>query len=590
MRRQDTETRRCHGWPGTLWVQPCTAGQAGHRPKVGRGTRPQIRLLRLVLLALAILLAASDALAVGVRQYCFMVPMRDGTRLATDVYLPRLPRYACPVILIRTPYGRHQITKLEARFVCRQGCGLAVQDVRGRYGSEGTDVTFSPSDVANQTTDGHDSIRWLARQGWCDGRVATWGPSALGIAQNLLAPGAPKALRAQHVTMAFSDMYSQAAYQGGAFRTELIEGWFQEHAFGSTGIETIRAHPRYDEFWARLNTETQAGKVNVPAVYWGGWYDVFLQGTINSFVTVHNQGGPGARGRCRLILGPWSHQDIERLVDPRNAGCWPRAGDPFRFFDYWLKGCRNGVPYDKPVHYYVMGDRCDPRAPGNFWRSADNWPPPSKPTEFYLHADGAIRDAAPQSPDGRLSYRYDPNRPVPTAGGQNLNLPQGPRDQRKIESRPDVLVFTTDVLSKPLEVSGRIYAKLYVSSDCPDTDFTVKLSDVYPDGRSMLLCDGILRARYRESFERESFLEPGTVYELTIDLWSTSIIFNRGHRIRVAVSSSNSPRFEPNRNTGGSHNDGQPPRIATNTLHLSNQYPSHVILPVYRAKPTREQK
>ncbi len=585
MPKQEARTAGCPGRP----VRPRTAGLAGSR------TRAQIRLLWLLLLTLALGLAASDAGALGVKQYCFMVRMRDGTRLATDVYLPRLPRRCrWPVILVRTPYGKHKITKREARFVCRQGCGLAVQDVRGRYCSEGTDVTFSPglpsegreddavpNGLPGQGTDGHDSIRWLARQGWCNGRAATWGPSAMGIAQNLLAPNAPKALKAQHVMMAFSDMYSQAAYQGGAFRKALIDGWFEEHRFGAAGLRAVRAHPRYDEFWQQLNAERRAAEVDVPAVFWGGWYDAFLQGTINSFVTIHNQGGPRARGRCRLILGPWAHKDIERLVDPRNAGCWPRAGDPFRFFEYWLKGCRNGVPCDQPVHYYVMGARCEPGALGNFWRIAASWPPPSRPSEFYLHADGSLRDVPPGTAEGQLTYRYDPDHPVPTVGGQNLNLPQGPKDQRKVESRPDVLVFSTDRLSRPLEVSGRIRARLYVSSDRPDTDFTVKLTDVYPDGRSMLVADGILRARFRESFEREDFLEPGKVYELTVDLWSTSIIFNRGHRIRVAVSSSNAPRFEPNPNTGGSWNDGQPPQIATNTVHLSSQHPSHVVLPVY---------
>jgi hypothetical protein len=539
--------------------------------------------IRIVLLTLAISLAGCDAFALGLKQYCFMVPMRDGTRLATDVYLPRFPRRRrWPVILVRTPYGRHKTTTLQARYVCRRGWGLVVQDLRGRYGSQGTDVTFSPTDTVGQNSDGHDTVRWVARQGWCNGRVGTWGPSAIGIAQNLLAPEAPEALKVQHVMMACSNMYAQAAYQGGAFRKALIEGWFRENQFNGVGMQTIRAHPRYDDFWARLNPEAQASQVNAPAVFWGGWYDIFLQGTINSFTTIHNQGGPRARGRCRLILGPWSHDDIERLSDPRYADCWPGAGDPFRFFEYHLKRSRNCVPCDKPVHYYVMGDRCDRRAPGNFWRSAESWPPPSEPAKFYLHCDKALRGAVPESPHARLAYKYDPSDPVPTVGGQNLNLAQGPKDQREVESRPDVLLFTTDVLSEPLEVSGRIRAKLYVCSDCPDTDFTVKLTDVYPDGRSMLLADGILRARFRESFEKENFLEPGEVYALSVDLWSTSIIFNRGHRIRVAVSSSNAPRFEPNPNTGGSWDDGQQPRIATNTLHLSNEHASHVILPIYQ--------
>jgi putative CocE/NonD family hydrolase len=238
------------------------------------------------------------------------------------------------------------------------------------------------------------------------------------------------------------------------------------------------------------------------------------------------------------------------------------------------------VPWDKPVHDYVMGDRCNPAPPGTFWRPPDNWPPPTTPVKFYLHADGGLRTAPPHQADAKLSYRYDPNDPAPTIGGQNLHGTYGPLDQRPVESRSDVLLFTSEPLSEPLEVTGRIYAELYVSSDCPDTDFTVKMTDVYPDGRSIILCDGILRARYHESLERPSLLTAGKVYKLRIDLWSTSVVFNRGHRIRVAVSSSNFPRFEPNPNTGKLPREGSETRVATNTVYLSGQQPSHIILPV----------
>lgn len=537
---------------------------------------------RATFVALLVCVAAPTAsAAVGLKRFCCMVRMRDGTRLATDVYLPRVPRRSWPVVLMRTPYGKHEIKRIYARLVCRRGWGVVVQDMRGRFQSQGRDALVFQSGNWPEGCDGHDTLRWIARQPWCNGRVATWGPSAMGFTQNMLAPGAPGALRAQHVMMAFSNMYAQAAYQGGAFRKALVEGWLHEHRFSDRNLRAIREHPKYDEFWAKLNPEAQAHRVNVPTVFWGGWYDAFLQGTINSFVSIQHRGGPRARGNCRLILGPWSHRDISRLIDPRNARCWPAAGDPLRFFNYWLKCCCNGVPADHPVYYYVMGDRCDPCAPGNCWRAADDWPPPSRPTEFFLHADGSLSTARPHASGSSLSYQYDPANPVPTLGGQNLNLRQGPADQRPVESRPDVLVFTTKTLRRPLEVTGRVTARLYVASDCPDTDFTVKLTDVYPDGRSVLLADGILRARYRLSFEQEDFLEPGEVYPITIDLWSTSNVFNRGHRIRVAVSSSNAPRFEPNPNNGRPLLPGGETRIATNTVHLSPGYPSCVILPVH---------
>lgn len=278
-----------------------------------------------------------------------------------------------------------------------------------------------------------------------------------------------------------------------------------------------------------------------------------------------------------MIIAPIGHGSFNELKYPPNSKM-PPAAEASRLFDCWLKGKDNGAESDKAVHYYVMGDPTDENAGGNFWRQADNWPPPAEPTAFYFHPDKRlVRGTAPDGAKA-LSYRYDPNNPVPTVGGQNLLLPKGPMDQRKIESRPDVLLFTTDVLAEPVEVTGRIYAKLYVSSDCVDTDFTVKLTDVYPDGRSMLVTDGILRASLRNSFERPELMQAGETCELTVDLWSTSLVFNTGHRIRVAISSSNAPRFEPNPNTGRKDS----PRVATNTLHVSGEHASHILLPIYR--------
>jgi putative CocE/NonD family hydrolase len=254
--------------------------------------------------------------------------------------------------------------------------------------------------------------------------------------------------------------------------------------------------------------------------------------------------------------------------------------DPFAWYDHILLGKENAVAKEKAVHYYVMGDPTDKEAPGNVWRHVDDWPPPSKATPFYFHADGTLVADKPPAGDESKTYEYDPKNPVPNVGGQELGVPLGPMDQRKVENRPDVLLFTTDELQEPIEVTGRLTAKLFISSDCPDTDFTVKLCDVYPDGRSMLVTDGILRARYHKSFEQESFLRPGEVYELNVDLWSTSLVFNKGHRIRVAVSSSNSPRFEANPNTGKPFRADKETRIAKNTVHLSAKRASHIILPV----------
>ena len=511
-----------------------------------------------------------------------MVAMRDGIKLATDVYFPGDDTGKYPVIVARTPYDKSGGAAFAANAV-RRGYGFVIQDLRGRFKSEGHHAIIFANDGLGDHQDGPDTLAWIAKQSWCDGNIGSWGGSALGITQNMAAPGAPDALKAQHVSVAFSDDYSQAAYQGGAFRTQLLERWLRSTGMIEKNLETFVAHPTYDEFWKRLNTETQAAKVRAPGVFYGGWYDIFLQGTINSFVAIQCRGGDGAKGKCRLVIGPIGHGQFNELKYPANAAQGPACGDVFAWFDHVLRGKANAIAKEKAVHYYVMGDPTDAKAPGNFWRHADDWPPPSKNVPFYFHSDDTLVQGKPAAGSDSKTYTYDPKNPVPNMGGQELGVPLGPMDQRKVEKRADVLLFSTNELTEPVEVTGRITAKLYISSDCPDTDFTVKLCDVYPDGRSMLVTDGILRARYHKSFEKESFLEPGHVYELTVDLWSTSLVFNKGHRIRVAVSSSNSPRFEANPNTGKPFRADKETRVAKNTLHLSAKYPSRIVLPVYAA-------
>jgi predicted acyl esterase len=514
-------------------------------------------------------------------QQTSMVSMSDGIKLATDVYLPAQGAAPYPVVLIRTPYDKNSL-KGGAGNMCALGYAVVVQDMRGRFSSEGHHaIIFGNEGLGGANKDGHDTIKWIAEQPWCNGKIATWGGSALGIAQNMAAPGAPTELKGQVVQVAFSNYYGQAAYQGGVWRKELLEGWLKATKMEDGNLSTFLGHPYYDEFWKSLNAEQHAPLVNAPGVFSGGWYDIFLQGTINSFVTIQDRGGPEARGHCVLIIAPVAHGAFKELVYPTNivsaAPVNPMA--PMGHFAAWLKGEPSNISELKPVHYFVMGDPIDQLAPGNFWRSADSWPPPAKVTPFYFCSNHELCRSAPTDTQ-TLSYKYDPNDPVPTVGGQNLNIEKGPMDQTKVEGRPDVLLFTSDPLEQPIEVSGRIGAKLWISSDCPDTDFTVKLCDVYPDGRSMLVTDGIRRASLRNGFETPEFLESGMVVEVNVDLWSTSLIFNKGHRIRVAVSSSNAPRFEPNANSGDPHPVGKT-RIATNTLYVSQEHPSAILLPIY---------
>ena len=515
-----------------------------------------------------------------------MVAMTDGTELATTIYLPE-GKPPFPVIVSRTPYNKDGL-KPDAEKFCKRGYAYVAQDFRGRFKSKGHHAIIFHNEGWTNPHDGQDTLKWVAAQPWCNGKIGSTGGSALGITQNMTAPVAPDALKAQFVVVAYSDMYSQGAYQGGAFRTGLLENWLKATGMTDVNLKTFVSHPKYDDFWVEMNPETQAEKVRAPGVFLGGWYDIFLQGTINSFLTIHEHGGEGARGKCRLVIGPFGHGNMTELKYPPNSGKGPACRNDVDWFDFTLKGKANEVANEKPVHYYVMGDPTDKSAPGNYWRNADHWPPDATVTSFYLHPEGKLLADAKQTGEGSKSYKYDPAKPVPTVGGAELGADIGPKDQRKVESRDDVLVFTTDVLKEPIEVTGRITAKLFISSDCPDTDFTVKLIDVYPDGRSMIVTDGILRARFRESFQGEKLLEPGKVYEMNVDLWSTSLIFNKGHKIRVAVSSSNSPRFDPNPNTGHAFRADKETRVATNTVYFSEKYPSRIMLPIHNEESKQE--
>ena len=511
-----------------------------------------------------------------------MVPMRDGTHLATDLYLPT-GEGSWPVILMRTPYNKEGFDS-KGRMLTAfnlHGYAVAVQDMRGRFASEGKDLAFLDCGWGDNQ-DGYDTVEWLARQPWCDGRVGTMGGSALGITQNLMAGARPPHLAAQHIGVAAFSLYHHTAYPGGVFRKSQVEGWLKNHGFHPDNLALMREHRLYDDFWRQLDADTRADQITAPAVHVGGWFDTFCQGTIDAYLSRQRRGGPGARGNQKLIIGPWTHGGQSRreqgeLVFPADASRPPAIAEMRRWFDYWLKGKPSGVNETPAVAFYVMGDVDDPDAPGNHWRTASDWPPAAESTRFYFHPEGLLSRESPGESEASRSFTFDPADPVPTRGGRNLNLPAGPMDQRPVEDRDDVLLFTTEPLTEPLEVTGRLKAVLWVRSSAPDTDFTVKLTDVYPDGRSMLIADGIRRCRFREGFEQEQLMTPGEVYRIEVDLWSTSILFNRGHRVRVVVSGSNYPRFDVNNNQADPE---APPVAATNTLYLDAEHPSHIVLPV----------
>jgi hypothetical protein len=281
-------------------------------------------------------------------------------------------------------------------------------------------------------------------------------------------------------------------------------------------------------------------------------------------------------------MGPWTHGGFQttkqgELTYPENSKdnfSW----DMFvEMLDQYILDASDDFENHPNVSYYVMGDVTDSNAPGNMWRYSDYWPVEYHEDEWYFHHDGLLSKEIPD--DDPLTYFYNPNNPVPSVGGQNLILPRGPYDQKSVENRDDVLIFTSDILTEPYEATGPIKARLYVSSDCPDTDFTVKLTDVYPDGRSMLITEGILKMRFRNGFDHWDFMEPGVIYEIEVDVWSTSYIWNTGHQIRIAVSSSNYPRFLNNPNTADPIYQNTDTYIAENTVYLDYMHPSCIILP-----------
>ena len=431
--------------------------------------------------------------------------------------------------------------------------------------------------------DGLDTVAWIRKQPWCNGSIATIGGSAGGITQNFLAGTAPDGLKAQYISVAPADMYSDVSYIGSAFRKADVENWTTNNKFDPKALATHRAHPSYDDYWRDIDTHTKFAVMNVPAIHIGGWFDMFQQGTIEQFLGRQHHGAPGSRGTQKLVMGPWTHgigkMPAGQLTFP-DASRVPLKYDPVRWFEHYLKGADNGIEKEPAVAYYVMGDTSKPGAPGNEWRYADDWPIPAKEVPVYLSADRKLALKAPAADAAPHEFTFDPANPCPSIGGQNLTIDRGSMDQRKIEGRDDVVVFTSDVLDKPVEVTGRLFAKIFVSSSAADTDLSVRICDVYPDGRSMLLTEGIQRLRYRKSREKPEPLTPGQVEEVTVDCWSTSIIFNEGHRVRVTVTSSNFPRFDVNPGTGKPWTDDGEKVKQTNRIYCDAAHPSHLIVPM----------
>ncbi len=522
-----------------------------------------------------------------------MIPMRDGSALATDIYLPA-PDARLPLILIQTPYGRRNYAREWGARAAAWGYGVAIQDMRGRGDSQGEPRPFMDCGWGDRR-DGYDTVEWLARQEFCNGKVGTIGASAMGIAQTMMAPSAPPHLVCQYIQVGAASLYHHAAYHGGVLRKALVEGWLRDTRYPEQNLEEILAHPTYDAYWAAMDSVREAARIQTPAIHYGGWFDIFSQGTLEAFLSRQQSGGPTARGKQKLIMGPWLHGGpgavkFGDFLLPANARRDPPQASAKNWFDFHLKGIANGADQIPTVSYYVMGP-FDGSGPGNFWRTADSWPPAYTTASLYLKAGGLLSFDAPDIELAMAGFTHDPANPVPTIGGANMNtaaipISCGPMDQRPLETRKDVLVFTSDPLDAPLEVTGRIWATLWVASDRADTDFAVRLCDVYPDGRSILITDGIQRCALRAGLDRVLPLRPHRPARVRVDLGSTSMIFAAGHRIRVLISSSNYPRFAVNPNTGFSTLGEEMVLKAANTVFLDKSRPSCLLLPIPKSNQT----
>jgi putative CocE/NonD family hydrolase len=626
-----------------------------------------------------------------------MVSMRDGVRLATDVYRPALNgkplQGRFPVILERTPYGKTVVSRSElsvkepvaksradvARFFVSRGYVVIYQDCRGRYGSEGEFVKY-----LSDGHDGYDACAWIVRQPWCNGKIGTMGLSYAAHTQGALACANSPGIAAMFLDSGgFANAYQDGIRQGGAFELKQVT-WAYKAAFESPTVvkDPIRVkalqaidikgwfarmpwkrghspltpapeyesyvydqweHGTFDSFWKQLGIYAAGfydSFSDAPMVFMSAWYDPYPRSATDNYIALSRK----KKGPVRLILGPWTHGDrtltyagevdfgAAATIDGNLASDFLELR--LRWFDGWLKGARNGVSSEPAVRLFVMGGGTGRRNQqgrmdhGGYWRAEKDWPVPDVGnTKYYLHGEeargggagagtgGGERGDFGKSGGGRLStqlpavgaapvsYDFDPEHPVPSIGGTITSgepvMRGGAYDQREgprffgsrepympLAARPDVLVFETESLATDMEVTGPIVAKLWISSDRPDTDFTIKLIDVYPpnedypDGFAMNVTDGILRVRYRKSWEKPEPLQPGEVAQVTVEAFPTANLFKRGHRIRLDVSSSNFPHFDVNPNTGDPEGTGLTRQVARNTLYLDRERASYVVLPI----------
>jgi putative CocE/NonD family hydrolase len=550
------------------------------------------------------------------------IRMRDGVTLYADVYRPA-GEGRHPVIVSRTPYSTERFPSAydAAVYFAQRGYVYVFQDVRGRHESDGRWEPFFDDEK-----DGYDTVEWAAKQPWSDGKVGMQGGSYLGQNQWRAAQGAPPSLVTIFPMVASTSIYHDWITLNGGWRLSFNFGWgpvrqesrimqnpgphtaagvraiHYDHVQWHLPLDTMQqqvgrnarfyddwlAHPDYDAYWKPLNVEEMFEKVSVPVHTFGGWFDIFSQGTLRGYVGMSRKGATDrARRLSHIVIGPWGHGPSQKFgaLDFGPEANVDALSLQLRWYDYFLKGLDNGLADEPPVKLFVMGR--------NEWVYEREYPlARTEYRPFYLASGGRANGSRG---DGRLvwdkpagasapdRFRYDPDDPVPSLGGNNCcgtPTPTGPMDQRPVEGRRDVLLYTSDVLHEELEATGPVKVVLYASSDAVDTDFVAKLVDVHPDGSSYNMAEGIVRGRYRDGLAKASPMKPGQVYRLEIDLVGTSIAFQPGHRIRVHVTSSHFPQFDRNPNTGAPFGTSAEVKVAQQTVYHDAERPSHVLLPV----------
>jgi uncharacterized protein len=556
------------------------------------------------------------------------VPMktRDGVTLFADIYMPP-GKGPFPVLLARTPYSKESpYTVLFGNTAAAAGFIVVAQDVRGRYTSEGEWYPFR-----HEISDGYDTVEWAAHLPHADGRVGMFGASYVGATQLLAAIGHPPNLAGICPVVTASNYFENWTYQGGAFAQWFNESWTSELA-QDTANRTIRAatdarigsntlpldqfpvfnvpanfsgaglthslapyffdwlaHPTYDSYWKQWSIEDHYAQIDVPALTIAAWYDPFLGGSLRNYLGLKAHAATAAaRNEQRLVIAVGGHSGWTSKVgdvDFSPAANFDDSAITLDWYEYLFKGVHNAFANPDPVRVFTMGI--------NKWQWEKSWPPAdAHETRYYLQSAGQANTAAG---DGTLSIKtphgehpdrfvYDPANPVPTTGGplccDPAHLEPGARDQRSVEARRDVLVYSTPPLAEDVEVTGPVTLDLYAKSSAVDTDFTGKLVDVSPEGFARNVTEGILRVTFRSSMAAPMPIVPGRIYHYTIDLWATSNVFLKGHRIRLEVSSSNFPRFARNLNTGKNAGTSAIYVNATNTIYHDRAHPSALILPI----------